>query len=49
MAQKIKFTPEEVEMLEEMYPFPIVYRLVGKEKLTIVNTLKKVKKINETE
>ena len=49
MARKIKFTPKEVEMLEEMNWFPGAYRLTGKGKTAIANILKKVKKINETE
>ena len=49
MARKIKFTPKEVEMLEEMYSFPTAYRLTGKGKDIIANILKKAQKINETE
>lgn len=49
MARKIKFTPKEIEMLEEMCSFPTAYRLTGKGKLAIANILKKAKKINETE
>lgn len=49
MARKIKFTPKEIEMLEEMYSFPTAYRLTDKGKGIIANILKKVQKINETE
>ena len=49
MTRKIKFTPKEIEMLEEMYSFPTAYRLTGKGKLAIAKKQKKVKKINETE
>lgn len=49
MARKIKFTPREIEMLEEMCAFPTAYRLTGKGKDIIANILKKVKKTNEAE
>ena len=46
MEQKIKFTPEEVEMLEEMNWFPQVFNLTGKGKAAIKTIFEKVKKIN---
>lgn len=49
MAKKIKFTPKEVEMLEEMNLFPEVYDLTSKGKTTIKTIFEKVKKINAQE
>lgn len=49
MAREIKFTPEEVEMLEEMNWFPQAYNLTGKGKTAIKTIFEKVKKINAQE
>ena len=49
MARKIRFTPKEVEMLEEMNWFPGVYGLTNKGKTTIKSIFEKVKKINAQE
>jgi hypothetical protein len=49
MARKIKFTPKEVEMLEEMNLFPGAYNLTGKGKTAIKTIFEKVKKINAQE
>ena len=47
MEEKIEFTPEEVEMLEEIKLFPKVYNLSEKGITTIKNIFEKVKKISE--
>lgn len=44
-----KFTEQEIEMLQEMIDFPMVYKLSDKGISTINSILEKVKSINNEE